>query len=194
MPEESSNTIRRVVYKEITASDRRKFVARSNDAATGGGARDLRFSPYKRFGDVFSRLFPTKRTEQRRRDGVQKDVPILVGEFHWHDAENRARTMESTFEPPTDVRPSEGRLTKVHTYPCFANVPSDAEGIVLLLLIQNAQGAVWPHFTTERSLRGGGWNRDVADGLLACIDAKRAHVSVAGYMDFETGQSFCNAG
>jgi hypothetical protein len=33
----------RILYKEIVEGDLRKFRAESNDAATGGGARDLRF-------------------------------------------------------------------------------------------------------------------------------------------------------
>jgi len=188
----SQSSIRRVVYREITAGDRRKFVAQSNDTASGGGARDLRFSPYERFGDVFARLFPNQRNEVRKRGGVMSEVRVLFGRFHWTDENNRQQSMESAFEPPTDARSFEGRIPKIHTYPCFDDLPNDADGIVLLLLIQDEDGAVWPRFVTEGSLQRPGWNRHVADRLLDCIRAKRGVVSVAGYMDFETGQSFCN--
>jgi hypothetical protein len=50
--------IKRIVYYEIVEGDFRKFQAVSNDAPTGGGARDLRFRQYEKFLEVLKRLFP----------------------------------------------------------------------------------------------------------------------------------------
>jgi hypothetical protein len=193
MPSEqaaSSNAIRRVVYREITDGDRRKIVAQSNDAESGGGARDFRFS-YKDFADVFSRMFPERRTEQRKRNGKRQDVTLFVGQLHWLDGDEE-RTKEIDFAPPTDARPNDGYIGRVHEYPSLANPPAE-DGTVLLLLIQRDDGSVWSSFVTEKSLRGPGWHRDVADRMLACIEARRGNSSVKGFIDFETRESFCNA-
>jgi len=187
-PTVQPDTIRRIVYREISNADRLKFTARSNRAATGGGARDIRFRPYTKFGDVFSRLFPETRTERTKANPSET---IFVGKFNWLES-GALREMESKFVPPNDSRDTEGRLTQVNKYPCFTNLPDGNEGMVLLLLIQDANGSVWPVFATEKSLGDPGWNRDVADKILNCINAKRSRTAVAGYMDFETGQEFCN--
>ena len=187
-PTVQPDTIRRIVYREIRDADRLKFTAQSNQADTGGGARDIRFSPYAQFGDVFARLFPETRTISRKANA---STTIFVGKFNWLES-GALKEMESVFEPPTKSRPTEGRLTKVHRYPCFGNLPDSNEGMVLMLLIQDANGSVWPAFATEQLLDDPGWNRNVADKILACIHAERPATAVAGYMDFETGQEFCN--
>ena len=46
---EAMSDVKLVVYKKIVDGDLRKFSATSNDTQTGGGARDLRFSPAAEF-------------------------------------------------------------------------------------------------------------------------------------------------
>ena len=185
-------TVKRLVYKEIKEGDRRKFLAQSNDTASGGGARDLRFSPYDKFRDVFAAMFPQQKKVTRKRGGIQKSETVLLGEFCWMD-NGVARRMQSQFEPPTDARSLEGRIARVHTYPCFADLPGTGDGMVLLLLIQQSDGTVWPRFTTENSLSRPGWDPAVAGAILNCIRAKRrANVAVVGFIDFENGKQYCN--
>jgi hypothetical protein len=122
-------------------------------------------------------------------------VVVFVGRFHWLDGTN-VRTRDVHFEPPTDVRPREGRLTKVHEIPCFANdrIPQVAAGKkVLLLLVQRFDGTVWPYFITEDSLDNDPWDPSVREVIKRCIQAQRpANRAVIGYHDFENNKSYCN--
>jgi hypothetical protein len=183
--------VKRVIYKEILKGDRRKFEARSNDAPSGGGARDLRFS-YEPFEPIFKAMFPEMVTEIRKRQGERSDLTVFKGEFYWME-EGDIRHAASYFEPPTDVRPTEGRLRQISTYGCFQRVPEESEGRLFILLVQQDDDTVWPEFATERSLRSGEWDSRVADEILRCIAAERnAGVAIAGYMDFTTGRAYCN--
>jgi hypothetical protein len=185
-PSPEPYTIRRIVYKEISNADRKKFIAQSNSTPSGGGARDIRISPYSAFDDVFSRLFP-RRSVKRTKANAQ--TTVYVGTFSWLD-NGAVRQMDSEFKPPTLSRPSDGYITNVHKQPCFANVPGTNEGMVLMLLVQDTDQSVWPYLVTENALRG--WKRSVADKIFACIAAKRPGTLVSGYIDLETGQDFCN--
>lgn len=185
--------VKRLVFKEIVEGDLRKFEAQSNDADSGGGARDLRFRPYEEFRKVFRQLFPNTRTETRKRYGGKSDVEILVGQLHWTEGGQEA-FREATFEPPTDARPNEGRIPVVHTYPPFNSRPSTNEGRIVLLLIQRDDDTVWPAFATELSLRSGKWHDGVARPILRSLDAKRHANQVArGYIDFASHEEYSDA-
>jgi hypothetical protein len=182
-------TTRRVVYREIREADRRKFMAQSNDAVTGGGARDIRFGPYSKFGDVFARMFPTQRVVKRKANAA---TTVFVGSFSWNE-QGAVRQMESVFEPPTLSRRSEGRIPTVHKYPCFENLPGMDEGMVLMILVQDADDTVWPSFITEATMDDPRFDRAMASKLKGCIAAARASkTAVCGFIDFETGTEFCN--
>lgn len=193
----SPGGLARVVYREILEGDRRKFIAESNDSETGGGARDLRFRPYDKFGSIFSELFPLKDTVSRKRDGVKKSLERFMGTFYWSEHDKPDQKMNAYFEPPTDARPNEGRIAKVHTYPCFhpSRVPVTGTGDRLfLLLVQNANGEVWVHFVSESALRTDErWDPQFVHQIIACISGRRpkAH-AVQGYIDYISGRSFCN--
>jgi hypothetical protein len=186
----------RVVFKEIVSGDLRKFRAESNDSETGGGARDLRFSPYGEFAGVFGEMFSDRVKENRRRGGINTEIEVLKGDLTWDDpATNSQRSKPIYFEPPTDVRPGEGRIPRVHEYPPFQVPVADNEGRVLLLFIQRGDGSVWSAFATENSLRSGqGWDPAVSRGLLACLDAPRPRNQTAqGYLNLRAGTRYCNA-
>lgn len=57
--------IAEILFHEIADGDVRKFNAESNDADTGGGARDLRFS--LRFEAVLDRFFPQDAIKEGRK-------------------------------------------------------------------------------------------------------------------------------
>ena len=189
--------VARILYKEIVAGDLRKILAQSNDSDTGGGARDFRFGSFNTLLPVIKMMFPGTAKVNRKRDGVVEELAVYQGEFFWNNDQCHVVRNDSFFEPPTDVRPSEGRIARVHEYGCFdtSRVPQGGVGNrVLLLLIQLNDGSVWPYYAEEKTLRiKGAWDPVVADELLACLDAKRAtNRAVIGYRDFTNAGRYCN--
>ncbi|HBO2552523.1 TPA: hypothetical protein VDV84_001425 [Pseudomonas aeruginosa] len=189
--------VARILYKEIVPGDLRKILAQSNDSDTGGGARDFRFGSFKTLLPVITEMFPKKTKENRKRDGVVEEIDVFQGEFFWHDVSGQVMRKDSFFETPTDVRPSEGRIARVHEYGCFDTslVPRGGVGNrILLLLIQLSDGSVWPYYVEEKTLRiEGKWDPVVAAELLGCLDAKRAaNRAVIGYRDFTNAGKYCN--
>lgn len=194
---DGSGQVARILYKEIVPGDLRKILAQSNDSDTGGGARDFRFGSYKTLLPVIEMMFPKMTKENRKRDGVVEQIDVFQGEFRWEDGNGEVKRKASFFEPPTDVRPSEGRIARVHEYECFdtSRIPKGGEGNrVLLLLIQLHDGSVWPFYAEEQTLRiNGKWDPVVANELLACLDAKRAaNRAMIGYRDFTNSGRYCN--
>lgn len=190
-------SVARILYKEVVEGDLRKIAAESNDSDTGGGARDFRFGDFQRLEPIVRKMFPDVIKDWRRRGNQTIQVDILVGMFHWYSDDGAVLKRKVEFEPPTTARPNEGRITKVHEQPSFdvRRIPELGEGNrVLLLLVQRADGTLWPHFVTEKSLEiAGAWDPRVANELLACIRARRpAGRAVIGYRDFGTGDMYCN--
>jgi len=190
--------VARIVFKEIVEGDLRKIHADANDAETGGGARDFRFGSYSSLKSIFQAMFPNQILENRRRNGIAGQVTIYQGFFHWTDQlTGQVYKKESFFEPPTDARPQEGRITKVHEQPCLSTdlMPNSSENNrVFLLLTQLADGTVWPSYLEERTLRSvGTWAYEITTKMLDCIDSpRRANSSVIGFYDFTTGAKYCN--
>lgn len=188
--------VARILYKEIVEGDLRKIHARSNDADTGGGARDFRFGSFPEISAVVMEMFPNQVIENRRRRGVSVPTTIYTGKFYWN-ANGSIHSADSFFEPPTDARPREGRITRVHEQPCLSTeimpIPTP-ENRVFLLLIQLLDGTVWPYYAEERTLRTTGlWDPQVADKMLQCIDShRRVGQAAIGFFDFFSGGSYCN--
>jgi len=197
MPDNSSNSdVARILYKEIQAGDLRKIKAESNDSKTGGGARDFRFGSFEEVLPCIRLMFPNIETEERKRGSKKTITELYSGNFHWVNGDGTRSVKQSFFEPPTDARPAEGRITKVHEYPCFdlSRISTEDSSKVLLLLIQLGDETVWPYFVTENSLRTPDrWDKTVADTIISCLDARRAtNRAVIGFYDFNTKESYCN--
>ena len=62
---DTMSNVKLVIYKKIVDGDLRKFSATSNDQPSGGGARDLRFSPAK---DFFTSICLGRSRRYRYRD------------------------------------------------------------------------------------------------------------------------------
>lgn len=188
--------VARILYKELVEGDLRKLVAKSNDADTGGGARDFRFGSYKTLLPVIKQMFPQMVKENRKRGGRIVQIDVFKGFFFWRTALGNVQSKEAYFEPPTDVRPSEGRIARIHEYPCFnaSHVKIGAGNRVLLLLIQLDDGSVWPYYAEEKTLRTpNAWHHVVAKELLDCLDAERpVNQAVIGYRDFTNTGRYCN--
>ena len=170
--------IRIVLYKKIVPGDIRKFRAESNDTDSGGGARDLRFSPANRFFPILKRMFPNEGPNGR----------FYTGELHWR----LWPTTHVTVHAPTRSRPNEVRIAKIHE--CFPRdaVPNDATDCILILLLDE-NFEVWAYFTSEYSLRTQGWHSRIKDGVLGGLEARRnSLVTPVGYLDFENGDEYTN--
>lgn len=190
MVDAQAGDIARIVFREILDGDRRKFIAQSNDSETGGGARDLRFRAWDKMESTLRKLFPQARTENRKR-GIDTALEVYVGHLHWMQG-GKAVSREALLEPPTDARPNESRLTRVHEYGCFSvTEPEEGSGRMVAIFVQKDDGTVWPFVITERSLEHDDWNPAVAEFLLSALNAPRRQRQAAyGFYDFETGKKF----
>ncbi|WBX95206.1 hypothetical protein [Pseudoxanthomonas mexicana] len=188
--------VARILYKELVEGDLRKLQAQAADSDSGGGARDFRFRSFDTLLPVIKQMFPHAVKETRRRSGQSAQVDIFKGQFSWYDENRNIVTKEAYMEPPTSARPGEGRIARIHEYPCFdaSKVKIGVGNRVLLLLIQLHDGSVWPYYAEERSLRTpGDWHPVVARELLDCLDARRpANQAVLGFRDFTNAGRFCN--
>ena len=186
----------RVVFKQIMDGDRRKVLAESNDADSGGGARDFRFN-HSGLGPTFAAMFPKREMFTRRRDGKSTQLEVYVGRLVWlrdpNTQESGVDEMKIVYEPPNDSRDSEGRIAKVHTYPPLRRYPQMEKGRVFLLLAEDEAGAVWPFYATGDSLKTNAWNRTLADAILTCIAHTPDRRAVQGTIDLRSGHTYCNA-
>lgn len=168
--------IKRVIYKKIVDGDLRKFTATSNDTPSGGGARDLRFSPAKEFYKEFQLMFPNE------INGT------LNGYFHW---ENHNAT-EVEIHSPTNARPNEVRIGRVHECVPDQFVPDNADDCILIL-VQDEDNRVWPYFISRYSLEHDDWHPAIKKGILEGLDARRSiRTTPMGYLDLEHGGSYTN--
>lgn len=183
--------VARIFFQEIREGDRRKLEARSNDAPSGGGARDLRV-PHAAFGPIFRRFFPADKVVQRRRGGLATNVTLYSGRLFWVD-QGTERSVDVTYEPPTDARPSEGRVARIHDIPVLADrVPPATAEQVFLLLVQEDNGKIYPHYVTAGQLADPGWNRDVSRAIRSCIVQTPDGATVRGYVDYVAQERYCH--
>lgn len=183
--------VTRIVFQEVLPGDRLKFAAQSNTTPSGGGARDLRYND-PAFGPVFRSMFPKTETEDRKRGGVTKSVTVHVGEIWTTHEEKPEQIADVTYEPPTDARPSEGRLTKVHGMPGLnEKLPDETDEKLFLLFVQQDDGKVYAHFATLSQLAN--WHEAVHSPINACAaSAQGTTRKVAGWIDFTTNKSYCH--
>lgn len=183
-----------VLYKEITAADLLKMAAASASSGTGGGARDLRL-PHAVFGPVIARLLPQTRLEPRgRRD--DGDALVHHGPVSYTDASGAQQETDLAYWPPTQARPREGRLARVHDSPALGGrAPASDKGRVFFLLIKFSDGKVGAYYAYEDDLRAGRWAADVAQPMLSCLTAAAvSRKSVQGYIDLGPGGvNYCHA-
>ena len=183
-----------VVYKEVVAGDRRKLSATSNDAASGGGARDLRF-PSRTFRPVLRRIFA--------QDAVGRGgAAIRTADVVYRDAAGTAQTTRLEYWPPTKSRPTEDRIPRIHRSPALGGRPPATDrGMAFVLLILFDDQTVRIEYAYEDGLRGGDWGSEIADAILSCMDAtarrnagRRGNLlPVRGYYEFGSGAQFCHA-
>ncbi|MBQ8111494.1 MAG: hypothetical protein IJ124_15205 [Clostridia bacterium] len=168
--------VKLVVYKRIVAGDLSKFTATSNVKQNGGGARDLRFSPASEFFPVFQRMF------------IQEDDGVLRGQFIWA----KHAPTQAEIHPPTNSRPNEVRIGRIHE--CFPQdeIPTDSGDCVLLIVLDNF-GRACPYFTSLDSLLHDKWHPAIKAPIIEGLTARRnANITAMGYVDIENGRSYTN--
>jgi len=183
--------VSRIFFQEIREGDRRKLEARSNISQTGGGARDLRV-PHDKFGPIFRRLFPADKVVSRRRAGTARDVTLYAGRLYWLEGDVE-RSVDVEYEPPTDARPTEGRIPRIHDLPVLASgVPPESGGTVFLLLVQRDDGKVFPHYVTAAQLQDPRWNKDITAAIRQCRASTADGSTVRGFVDYAAQERYCH--
>lgn len=176
----------RVVYREILPGDIRKIREKSNDANTGGGARDLRFN-HKAFHPMFGKMFTQRKEVKRKRASVLTEVTIYEAELEY--APNK--TTKISYEPPTPSRPAEGRIPQISKLPPFENIPETPDDKVFALIVQDRSDKIHIHFALESELPDK-WNSQISKLILQCDSAASDRVATQGYYDLLTGKKYCH--
>ncbi|PJN22390.1 hypothetical protein CG736_28150 [Kitasatospora sp. CB02891] len=108
-------------------------------------------------------------------------------EVHWGPVKfsmpNGEVEVDLEWESPTDARPTEGRISRIHQHFTLPQAGPEL-GAAFFLILQH-ETEIRAHYAYEQDLRKGGWNRELAQRILACKDdpTRRAGSSVQGYID-----------
>ncbi len=116
-----------IVFKQLLEGDLRKLAAESNDSPTGGGARDLRF-PDEAFRPILNRFFPDIRSVS------QNGGEVRVGRLVWHH-DFRTDEYEVELWPPTNARPTEARIARIHDLPPLLRAPDPKENDPVFVIL-----------------------------------------------------------
>lgn len=184
----------RIVYKEILDGDLRKLLGESNDTPSGGGARDLRF-PWRAFRPVMHLIFTQTAT--------RGDKSFRTAIVHYRDDARRRQTTTLEYWPATPSRPSEDRVSKVHSSPALggSRMPETNRGRIFVVFSQFTSGEVRCDYAYEDELRAGRWASAVSTAILGCMATTAVKnstrstnfVPTQGYWDFTDGTGFCYA-
>lgn len=180
-----SGGILRLATREIWPGDRLKFEAKAAPGGTGGGARDMRFRPYAKFDDVFARILPGRELEDRKRGGVPTQVTVYTASVSVRNPGGNHNT-KMIFEPPTDARDVEGRVTVIHKLGLV--IPPQTAHRLLFVVGQMADGSAFTTIAREEDIPA--WHDDVADLLSRVLSFNSKKKASSGYIDFETGRSY----
>ena len=172
-----------IFWQELLPGDIRKIEAQSNDAQTGGGARDLRF-PDAPFRPVLERMFP--------EEGQVRGRPVRHGTLVWEDAKGTSQHQEIEYWPPTSARPGEGRIARIHEIEPLQQPPEAGGDTVLLVLVLDDLKQLRAYYTTSGELRDK-WHDDVAQPILVCLGKEsKGGVARRGWLDLIDGTSYCH--
>ena len=166
-----------VVYMEVSLADRRAADARSADAKTGGGARDLRF-PWAPFEGPMGKIFSEPSATAKKAGVRPAKVTYRRGGVH--------EVTDLEYWPPTKARPKEGRIARVDKCPELGKrKPKTDKGRVFVLLIKTPDGLVRCTYAYEDDLRRTDeWPEELRLPILQCIDSSLGQrAAVRGFID-----------
>lgn len=161
-----------VLCREIREPEIKIINASSNDAPTGGGARDLRFT--LDYAPCLDRFFPSKITYERGK-------PYRIGCFEhcYKDGTRRCENLKYAFRP-TDSRPNEVRIAQINKADLFHDVPEigSGDGMLFIAFIRNAEGIPQVQYLTERQIEDPSSNSVIASAMREAIDSRRGDNAV----------------
>lgn len=176
-----------VIFHEITEADVRKINAVSNDSPTGGGARDIRFN-FNQFDGVFQEMLPDSRMVNLRRKGVRRLEPVHFGNATFQQRDKPPITSEIAWYTPTDKRPREGRLPRVHKIPALTVPPSKGLGIPMLLIQQATNRSIFLSYAYESQFNQ--WIKPIEDILSRSLKVRVGTQAGSGYIDLKDGREY----
>ena len=174
-----------VLFKRCVPGDRRKALNESNDRPTeGGGARDLRFNPWKEFESVVKQMFPNTKPV-KPNDTNDKRVIYSAPVFWWDN--QRSGPVEVEFWPPTNSRPFEGRLARIAALEPFKgqNLPAASLDPFFMLWLDGTD--VWVKCVTVPDLQSPGWAPSVAGPILKAVGERSATDNIRGWVNAQSG-------
>ena len=162
-----------IVFKQMLDGDVRKLAAESNDSPTGGGARDLRF-PDAPFRAVLDRFFP-KVTSVSHNGGE-----VRSGRLVWHH-DNKTDVYDVECWPPTDARPTECRIARIHGLPPLLQCPEPQFGDpVFIILTLDSTGDFRADYARESELASR-WRTEIASPIRRSLDSARTGRAACGW-------------
>jgi len=183
----TSLNIKMIVFREVLSGDIKKHSAKSNIAASGGGARDLRFRG-KQWIPFLGRMFPTPTAKK----GVSSAV------VHWLSPDRTIKSARIEWWRPTHARPGEtriGRITQISAWAVDqAQFNSDnAKGIKwFFVLFLDREGRLWASLARQSELEA--QLPQIAEFIDAEIRATPTGTTVSGAKDFSSAHRSINLG
>jgi hypothetical protein len=142
-PQISHGKQRLTYFQVVVDGDIKKLIAESNDADSGGGARDLRMP--RTFWDALLPFFPIKNSK-----GQEAIVYSAPG--------GRLSSTSVSLNKPTTSRPNEIRIGKIHEIEGWQIPASEYEQAkkkgddMYFLLTLDANGKTWARITKHSAL------------------------------------------
>lgn len=164
--------IAEVLCHEMTEADIRKANGTSNDAQSGGGARDLRFSIG--FMPCLDRFFPQEVTHERK-------TPYRIGTFeHIDESGNRTTELVRYAFQPTSSRPTEVRIAQINKLSFFRDLPDlrESDGILFMAFIRKTNGIPQAQYLTEKQIEAPGGNPVIAAAMKDALDKRQKNNAV----------------
>lgn len=171
-----------VFFKQVMAGDVEKYLTRSSTAGTGGGARDLRFSPADRFHPLLSQMLSEPSSDPRYTHG-----PVLS-----QQAEETTTTDVELWRP-TDSRPNEIRISRFYEVPGWYLSEDDFEhaesnGTMLFYVLEmDIHGTVTAKVLSEEQLTR--TNVAIRNHLMELQSNPSHRASIIGAVDVIGGRS-----
>jgi hypothetical protein len=170
-----------LVFREVLPGDIRKQLALSNDASTGGGARDLRFRRGHLMTPILARMFPHP----------AGTTGVVRGPVRWFTSSGEQEDATIEFWRPTNAREGEVRLGQIHRIIGWEVNEADYNASRVngkswfYFLVLDANKTVWARLFQEENLDGE--LPAVRNYILARLGARRGKAAVFGSFDFVTG-------
>lgn len=166
-----------VLCHEMRPADILKIKSESNNANTGGGARDLRFR--LEFAPCLDRFFPVEIVHER-------NTPYKIAEFE-HLGADKTRTVETVryaFKP-TNSRPTEVRIAQINKLNFFLDLPDIAEGdgMLFMAFIRKSSGLSQAQYLTEKQISHPRSNKIIAAAMYEAIEEKHGNDAVVFSVD-----------